>query len=184
MNKIKEHPLLLISSIISMTLGMWLITTDYNKIIGLLYFIVGGGLILTGISKILINNKPNDKLYLYDGTVDIIVGILIMFVHDIISTIILGALFIVFPIIRIMKSADKNNAVKKELPLLIIGLVIALSGDLIGNIFVKILGGLFICLAIYLFINIFTDKISINRSTKRVNHPVDRDNVIDGEYEE
>ena len=116
-----------------------------------------------------------------------IIGILIMFVHNWIVTIILGLAFVVFPLYRISKSIDKKERFKQELPLLIIGLVITLSGDLIANIFIKALGVLLVLLAIYLFINIFTDKIAIYRF-KRVNTTQKRDqrsdNVIDVEYEE
>lgn len=185
MKKIKLHPYLLISSIITLIIGLWLIFTDYHRIINFIYFIVGGGLIITGISKLLVANY-NQKSYFYDGITNIVIGILIMFVHNLIVTIILGLAFIVFPLIRIYNSNDRKYAFKRELPLLIIGLVIALSGDLIANIFVKILGGLFILLAIYLFLNIFLEKISYIKFYKTTNNKNlhSQDNVIDVEFEE
>ena len=185
MKKLKENPVLLISSIFSLILGLWLLLTDSTRIINFIYFIVGGGLIVTGISKILLENKFNDKSYTYDGVVDIVIGILVMFVHDTLLTIILGLLFVVFPIIRIVKSIDKKMTFKRELPLLIIGLVIALSGDLIADLFIKILGVLIILLAIYLFICIFTDKIKIIRFEHHTSYhrKAERD-VIDVEYVE
>lgn len=186
MIKIRKHPYLLVLSIICLVLGLTLIFTDYVRIINFIYFIVGGGLIITGISKLLMGNNLNDKTYLYDGITNIIVGVLIMFVHNMIMTIILGLLFIIFPLFRIIKSVDKKYAFKRELPLLIIGLVIALSGDLIAEVFVKFLGVLFILLAIYLFVNIFIEKINIKvfkfssiKEEKTINR-----NIIDVEYEE
>ncbi len=161
MNKLKNNPLLLIGSIISLVIGLMLVFTDYQRIINFIYFVVGGGLIITGISKLIIENNTQDKSYMYDGIIDIVIGIFIMFVHDLIVTVILGILFIIFPIVRIIKSDTKKYTFKKELPLLIIGFVIALSGDLIAGIFIKILGVLMILLAIYLFVCIFTQKIRI-----------------------
>ena len=183
MIRLKQNPILLISSIVSLVLGLWLLTTDYKDVLGMIYFLIGGGLILTGISKLYLKRNTNESSYLYDGAINIIVGVMIMFVHDLVTTIILGILFVVFPVIRIYKSTNRKETFKRELPLLIIGLVISLSGDLLGNIFVKILGILFIILAIYLFINIFTDKISFTKTKKRKDN-VNRDNVIDVEYEE
>lgn len=185
MNKIKNNPFLLVSSVVSLVLGLWLLFTEPTRIINLIYFIVGGGLIVTGISKLLLESRFSDKSYTYDGVVNIAIGILIMFVHDTLITIILGLAFVVFPIIRIVKSVDKNYAFKQELPLLIIGLIIALSGDLIAQIFIKILGVLFILFAIYLFVCIFIEKI---RFIKVVNYTqyhtnINRD-VIDVDYEE
>lgn len=186
MKKLRENPVLLVSSIISLIIGIWLLTTDSSRVLGSIYFLIGGGLILTGISKILMNNYSNESSYVYDGIVNIVIGVAIMFVHDLIISVILGVLFVIFPIIRIYKSVDKKERFKQELPLLIIGLVIALSGDLIGNIFVKALGVLLILLAVYLFICIFTDKIRIIKITRGKETKVknNKDNVIDVEYEE
>ena len=186
MRKLRENPVLLVSSIVCLIIGLWLLTTDPNRILNSVYFLIGGGLIITGISKILMNSNSSEKSYLYDGTVNIVIGILIMFVHDFVISIILGILFIVFPVIRIYKSADRKESFKQELPLLLIGLVIALSGDLIGGIFVKLLGAVLIILAIYLFVGIFTDKIKFIKIKygSKMKRKGSRDNVIDVDYEE
>ena len=184
MDKIRQNPVLLIGSILSLIAGLMLLVSDYTQVINFIYFAVGFGLIITGVSKIIINNNTHDKSYFYDGVVDIVVGILIMFVHNLIVTIILGALFIVFPLIRIYKSSSRKQAFKKELPLLIIGLVIALSGDLIAEIFIKGLGILFILFAIYLFICIFYDKIRFYYVKYHSEEENDKENVIDVDYEE
>jgi uncharacterized membrane protein HdeD (DUF308 family) len=188
MDKIKRKPHLLISSIITLVIGIWLLFTDYTKIINFIYFIVGGGLILTGLYKVLLMDFRKNKTYMYDGFIDIVIGILIMFVHNFIVTIILGLIFVLFPIIRIVKSNEPMHTFKRELPLLIIGLVIALSGDLLAKIFIKFLGVLFILLAIYLFVNIFTDKIAIIKfktiKVKYTKNNPNSDNIIDVDYEE
>lgn len=183
MNKIRKHPFLLTASIVSLILGLLLILSDHNEVINFIYFAIGGGLIITGISKIALENNYRDKTYYYDGILDIVIGILIMFVHNFIVTIILGAMFVVFPLMRIIKSNDKKYAFKKELPLLIIGLVIALSGDLIANIFIKGLGILFILFAIYLFACIFSERIRFYYTYNKTEE-IKKDNVIDVDYEE
>ena len=186
MKKLRENPVLLISSIVCLIVGMWLLTTDPNRVLNSIYFLIGGGLIVTGISKILMNKYSAENSYVYDGLVNIVIGVLLMFVHDLFISIILGILFVIFPLIRIYKSNDKKSTFRQELPLLLIGLVIALSGDLIGGIFVKIIGVVLLILAIYLFVGIFTGKIkfikinNVHKSTSRKS----RDNVIDVDYEE
>ena len=52
MNKIRKHPFLLTASIVSLILGLLLILSDHNEVINFIYFAIGGGLIITGISKI------------------------------------------------------------------------------------------------------------------------------------
>ena len=185
MDKIKRHPYLLISTIITLLIGIWLILTDYNKVINYIYFVVGSGLILTGVYRVLLLDYNKNKTYLYDGIINIVIGILLMFVHNFAITLLLGLFFVIFPIIRIGQSSSPKNTFKRELPFLIIGLVIALSGDLLANIFVKILGALFILFSVYLFISIFTDKITIIKfSSTRTRPDPQRDNIIDVDYEE
>ena len=89
----------------------------------------------------------------------------------------------VFPIIRIFKSYNKKYAFKRELPLLIIGLLIAISGNFIFWVLIKVLGGVFALLGLYLFILIFTNKISIFKSfeTKTTRKMKE---FIDADYEE
>ena len=187
-NKLREHPFLLVGTIISLVTGIFLLISDPALIITFIYFVVGGGIILAGIYKIVIS-EIKDKMYFYNGVSDVVVGICYMFFHNIIVTIILGLIFVAFPVIRIIKSRNRYLGFKKELPLLIFGSVIAISGDIMGLIYVKILGASFILLAIYLFINIFTDKFSIFRlSFKRNRYDYDedyygggRDDIIDVE---
>ena len=188
MDKIKRHPYLIVATIFSFLIGIWFICTDHNRIINTVYFLVGGGLILTGLYKMLLLDYSKNKTYLYEGILNIIIGMLIMFVHNFIVTLILGLIFAAFPVIRIVKSADFVGALKKEFPLLIIGLVIAFSGDLLANIFIKLIGVLFLFLAIYLLVSIFTEKITVigfkTKRTTRSKHNRERDNVIDVDYEE
>ena len=112
MIRLRQNPILLISSIVSLMVGLWLLTTDYNEILGIIYFLIGGGLILTGISKLYLKTAQNEGSYLYDGAINIIVGVMIMFVHDLVTTIILGLLFVIFPVIRIYKSSNKKETFK------------------------------------------------------------------------
>lgn len=186
MNKIKNNPFLLVSSIISLIVGLWLVLTDPARIINSIYFLVGGALVITGIVKILSENRFKGSIYTYEGFLNATIGILIMFFHDTLITIILGALFVVFPLLRILQSNDKFYAFKKEIPLLIIALVIALSGDLIVKIFIVILGVLFILLAIYLFTCIFVNKINIIKfEYKRHSETkINKRDVIDVDFEE
>ena len=63
MERFRKHPYLLIGSIVAVMCGIWLLFTDPAKVIGMIYFLVGGGLILTGIYKLLISNNK-DKGFL------------------------------------------------------------------------------------------------------------------------
>lgn len=161
MDKIRKHPYILLTSFIFLIVGIFLIVVDAKEIINFVYNTIGVLCILSGILKIYISSRTSDDEYLFDGVINIAVGVALLFFHNFVVTLILGLLFVAFPIIRIFKSKDKLNAFQKELPLLIIGLVIILSGDLLADVFLKIVGILFILYAIYLFISIFIGTINI-----------------------
>lgn len=183
MNKIRNHPYLLTGSLFSLFIGFILLFVNPLSILRFIYFVLGVSLIGTGISKIIIFSKMKHEEFPIEAIINIIIGASIMLFHNLIITIILGALFMVFPIIRIFKAYNKRLAFKKEFPMLLIGLVIAISGNFIFGILIKILGGVFVLLAVYLFLLIFFNKISIfteERPTKRVI----RDDVIDATFEE
>ena len=183
MKKIKSHPVLLISSIVNLLIGLWLIISNPTDIINTIHFIIGGILIFSGLTKVMSNNKN----YVYNGLLNIVLGIFVILFDHIIITIVLGALFMVFPILRIASSNRKKDAFKKELPLLIIGLVIAFSGDFFALLLARIFGVLLIIISLYLFISIFFNKLLIVRSSYQSESLKRRkrndDNVIDVECE-
>jgi hypothetical protein len=187
MRKLQEHPYMLLSSIVVLGLGISLMFTDANVVINIIYWAIGSFLILMGAAKILFKQHIYNQISAFalaDGLVDLIVGILFLFFHNIIVTIILGLCFMIFPIIRIIKSSDHKQTLKKELPLLITGLVIALCGDALGLVVVKIIAGILILFGIYLFLTIFIEKIAFWTIKGPKNKKQRKDSVIDAEYEE
>ena len=182
-DKLRQHPFMLVGTIICLVTGIFLLVADPAIVMIFIYFVVGGGIILSGIYKIIIS-EIKDKLYFYNGVTDVVVGICYMFFHDIVTAIILGLILMVFPAIRILRSRRKYLQFKTELPHLIFGSVIAISGGVLGEIFVKVLGGTFILLAIYIFINIFTDKLSIFRLSFGKKKSSSYETRYDNRYEE
>ena len=126
------------------------------------------------------------KMDTSSGLINIVVGISIIFFHNFIVTLILGILFLVFPIIRIIQSPVKKATFKSELPLIIIGVFVCFSGDLFANVFFKIIGVLLVVFGIYQIISIFFEHLQIvkinyiNTSTE----PKKRRDVVDVSYEE
>lgn len=192
MEKLRNHPYLLISSITCLICGMWLFVINPYLVIAYLHMAIGGGLIGLGIYKIVKSERTLDKTNLYNGIIYLGVGIPFFFFDNLIVTIILGLGFVAYPLYKIFNSSYKLAVFKRELPKLIIGLLIALSASLIANFTVKFLGAILILIAIYLFLCIFYDRISfINlffNGTSRYYHEryqeQDDDNIIDIDYEE
>lgn len=187
MRKLQEHPYLLLASIITMALGISLMFSDANVVINFVYWGLGCILIIGGIAKILFKQYIYNQisgLALADGVVDIIVGIVFLCFHNIIVTIILGIIFMILPIVRIVKSRDHKQMLKKESPMLVTGVVIALCGDALGFVVVKIFAGMLILLAVYLFITIFVEKIAFWNKSYPKNKSNRHGGIIDAEYED
>ena len=120
---------------------------------------------------------------------NIIIGIMIILFHNFIIMLLLGLTFLVFPILRIIKSKYKKETFKLELPLIILGIIICFSGDLFVNVFVKVLGVLLILFAIYQFISIFKENLRIVKIDNIDNivyeeQPKKKRNYVDVTYEE
>lgn len=188
MKKIKEHPILLVSSLFFLLIGIFLIVSNPDYVVNMIYWIVGLPCIISGVIKLITYENNED---FFDGITSIVIGVAFIFFHNFIVTIILGVLFIGFPIYRIIKSYNRKERFLQELPLLIIGLVMMLSGDLLINIFIKVLGVIAILYALYLFIAIFKNyrvfwfngKIRIHKS-KSNSKPNGNDEYINAKYEE
>lgn len=184
LKKIKEHPYILLTGLIFIALGLFLIFVDSSFILMFIHTSMAFMLILLGISKFMLAKRS--KLDTYSGIVNIAVGTLFLFFYNFIIDIILGSILVIFPIVRIVLSENKKLTFKQELPLFLMGIFIVFSGDLFVNIFFKIIGGLLILLGIYQFISIFFERIQILQVNygNNSNEPTKRRNVVDVSYEE
>lgn len=183
MEKIRNHPFLMLGTLFFLGMAAIFLFINPVAILNFIYVMIGVGLIISGASKIILANQMNNNSFPLEGLLNIGIGVAIIFFNHFIVTIILGALFMVFPIIRICKAYNKKYAFKKELPLLIIGLVIALSGDFVFWILIKVVGGFFLLVALYLFVLIFTDKFSLTK-IKQEKTNKKSDDYINATYEE
>lgn len=184
LKKIKEHPYILLTGLIFIALGLFLIFVDSSFILMFIHTSMAFMLILLGISKFMLAKRS--KLDTYSGIVNIAIGTLFLFFYNFIIDIILGSILVIFPIVRIVLSENKKLTFKQELPLFLMGIFIIFSGDLFVNIFFKIIGGLLILLGIYQFISIFFERIQILQVNygNNSNESTKRRNVVDVSYEE
>ena len=184
MSKIERHPYILLSSVISLVMGVVMLFVNPEMIIGFVYYLLGMLLISIGLFKL--NSEFKTKNDTYNGIMNIIIGIMIILFHNFIIMLLLGLTLLVFPIVRIIKSKYKKETFKLELPLIILGVIICFSGDLFANVFVKILGVLLILFAIYQFISIFKENLRIVKIDNIVYEEESKKkrNYVDVTYEE
>ena len=182
MNKLKKHPYLFLSSIITFCLGLLFVFLDYSKIIDWLYFVVSSFLIIGGLYKLFDQNKVKENYI--NGLVNIFIGILLLLFRNFILSIILGCILLVLPIVRIVLSDNKKNTFKQQIPFIILGVLICFSGDIFANVFFKILGVLLMLFAIYQFVSIFIYRLQLIKVNKETSEPKKRRDIIDVTYEE
>ncbi len=153
---------------------------------------------LVGVAIIIINSIPcylawnqalNDKKKLLPAviyTLTIFLGLLFIFLwSNQIVSILFGVWLIVLPIIRIVRSENWKAQLKKELPLLLVGVLsLFISAQAILGIIIKIFGGLVIVYSIVMIILLFKKNKS-NVSGEGPSKAAADDSkviVIDAEY--
>ena len=142
----------LASSIILMVFGLLIALLSVFSFDGLANFIcvcIGLLIIIVNIFPLImaISLVEHDRRYIPDlvlTLISIVVGIVFMVDRkNIIISIVLAFILIILPIIRIIMSDNKKEKFKEELPLLIIGLLLAFNvGDKIFQIALISFGGL------------------------------------------
>ena len=96
------------------------------------------------------------KKYLLDAitsTISVVLGILMIVLPNLAVNILLACWFIVMPLLRIFLDHDPKTRLKKELPYFLVAIFLfILSFSLISKIIVRVLGILFLILAVLHFI--------------------------------
>ena len=111
LKKIKEHPYILLTGLIFIALGLFLIFVDSSFILMFIHTSMAFMLILLGISKFMLAKRS--KLDTYSGIVNIAIGTLFLFFYNFIIDIILGSILVIFPIVRIVLSENKKLTFKQ-----------------------------------------------------------------------
>lgn len=182
----------LASSIILMVFGLLIALLSVFSFDGLANFIcvcIGLLIIIVNIFPLImaISLVEHDRRYIPDlvlTLISIVVGIVFMVDRkNIIISIVLAVILIILPIIRIIMSDNKKEKFKEELPLLIIGLLLAFNvGDKIFQIALISFGGLiFIYGIIGLIINIKDEK---SKDDDSFNNNGPKSDYIDAEVKE
>ena len=80
MSKIERHPYILLSSVISLVMGVVMLFVNPEMIIGFVYYLLGMLLISIGLFKL--NSEFKTKNDTYNGIMNIIIGIMIILFHN------------------------------------------------------------------------------------------------------
>lgn len=180
---LKNNLILIIISIILIIVGVFCILVRGSDIIrifsyiALIYLIViGGWMIFSGIkykkfleSNTNLLNKPIG--YIVQGSVFIILGVLIVIFPSFLVRLAIGLLLIILPLITLITQEDKKRYLKNNFWKFIVGLLFVIAVDVVLDILFIIIGACLLIVAgliIYLLVINHKDPTKPNLITKYI----------------
>jgi len=123
---------LLISMIPGLLIGLLLLVLPVSFLVKVLFILLGVLAILSAIPTLVLSltvrNEAVGKLSLISSLIAMVMGILLIFAHNDLMMIVIGAYFIVLPLIEILLSKERMRQFKCELPKLILGALLLVFG--------------------------------------------------------
>ena len=122
----------LVFALFGVGVGVLLIALPADLLLRLAFVIVGALTVLTQIPCILSGllhlSERGGKLLLFSSLISTALGLLMIFYHSALLSVLLGVYLIVLPLILVLTDGDKRTRLQKELPRMILGVVLVLIG--------------------------------------------------------
>ena len=122
----------LVFALFGVGVGVLLIALPADLLLRLAFVIVGALTVLTQIPGILSGllhlSERGGKLLLFSSLISTALGLLMLFYPSALLSVLLGVYLIVLPLILVLTDGDKRTRLQKELPRMILGVVLVLIG--------------------------------------------------------
>lgn len=124
----------LVFALFGVGVGVLLIALPADLLLRLAFVIVGALTVLTQIPGILSGllhlseRGGGGKLLLFSSLISTALGLLMIFYPSALLSVLLGVYLIVLPLILVLTDGDKRTRLQKELPRMILGVVLVLIG--------------------------------------------------------
>lgn len=124
----------LVFALFGVGVGVLLIALPADLLLRLAFVIVGALTVLTQIPGILSGllhlseRGGGGKLLLFSSLISTALGLLMLFYPSALLSVLLGVYLIVLPLILVLTDGDKRTRLQKELPRMILGVVLVLIG--------------------------------------------------------
>ncbi len=123
---------LLAVSVPGILVGLLLLLLDVGLLLKIVFAVLGVIAIVYSIpglaSGLRAFEYPIGKWQFFSSLLMAILGVLMIFIHNTLLTILFGVLLLVAPLVRVLTAKDHMATLKAELPKLILGLVLVLVG--------------------------------------------------------
>ena len=122
----------LVFALFGVGVGVLLIALPADLLLRLAFVIVGALTVLTQIPGVLSGllhfSERGGKLLLFSSLISTALGLVMLFYPSALLSVLLGVYLIVLPLILVLTDRDKRTRLQKELPRMILGVVLVLIG--------------------------------------------------------
>lgn len=177
----------IIPSVILAIIGLILLIVPYGVLVDIIFTIIGLMLISFNIIPCLVywSNYQSDKKILTSAilsTILVILGVVFIFWHNWVISVILALWLIAIPIIRIANSHNKMDAFKKEIVYFVIAALLFFTPvEALFHIVIKVFGAILLLLAVIKIIRTLKNNKNSNNDDNKSDYKKDS---IDAEIKE
>ena len=118
--------------LIGLLLGGFLILMPVEPLMKVIFVILGVIIVATAVPALVFGGAHLDtkfgKTSFFFSLVSLILGVIMIFWHNSLLTVVLGGFLLVFPIVNIVMKREHLQQAKRELPKMIVGVVLLLVG--------------------------------------------------------
>lgn len=162
---LKQNIFALILIFLLLLLGIVFITVSPTVLIGIFIFIIASLLLIMGINFLMISNQYTGKdknNLIIQSIVLISIGIALIIIpkgiNEWIFRVVIGIIFILYPILNLFTVKYKKEQFKKDIPLYIVGLVLIFSFGAIIKIIMILVGSILVTLGLILIYLLIKNK--------------------------
>ena len=123
---------LVISTFLGVLFGLFLLLVNVNFLLNIIFVVLGILTVINNLPTLIVSiaafRTSEGKLMLVLSLVATVLGILMIFFHNSLFMILMGAYFVLVPLVRLIFSKERSELLREEAPKLIIGVVMILLG--------------------------------------------------------
>ena len=145
--------------VLGIFIGILLLKTPIDFLFKIFFIGFGVLTLISGVPQLVfsisnLGSKPKESVFdMILAIITICLGLILMFIQSKIALIIVGAHLIVFPVIRVLLSGEKLLQLKKEMPIMILGIIMVVVGHVKAKgILFDIAGIIIIVLSVFYMI--------------------------------
>lgn len=180
---------ILVTGIIGILIGLFMFIIPVNTLLKILFVVFGIMMLISGIPSLIHSlsnkNEAGSTLDTVISLISVILGVILIFWHNSVVMIVCGIYLLALPVIRIFMSDNKKLQLRRELPRMILGVVMIIAGPgTIIDLLLKISGGVIILLAVlYMIFALLSLKTKTENATRKTGGRVFADTTGDGKID-